>query len=399
MSIINLDYLAANPLLPEVQEAMIDAIKKNYANPSSQHQLGDEAVAALQLAREQVARLINSPVEKEVVFTSGGTEAVNHAIKGVAFANANKGKHIVTSNIEHNAVLRTLRSLKMMDYRVTSVPVDQYGRINPSDVADAIRDDTILVTIMHSNNEIGTIQPIEEIGKVTRAKKVIFHSDGVDSVGVVPMDVQKLGVDLLSFAANQFYGPSGVGGLYIRRGTRIWPLLDGGVQENNKRAGTENLIGIIGMGVAAEFATREMEFRIKHARKLKQRLIEGLQSRIEDIFINGHAELSLPNLVSVSVQYIEGEGIVLMLDEENIAASTKSACAAGALQASHVLLSIGRDFADAQGTLVITFGRDTTEAEIDRFLNVLEEVVQTLRNMSPLYLKAKQEKSEGAAAS
>ena len=399
MSIINLDYLAANPLLPEVQEAMIDAVKKNYANPSSQHQLGDEAVAALQLAREQVARLINSPVEKEVVFTSGGTESVNHAVKGVAFANANKGKHIVTSNIEHNAVLRTLRSLKMMDYRVTSVPVDQYGRINPTDVADAIRDDTILVTIMHSNNEIGTIQPIEEIAEVTRAKKVILHSDGVDSVGVVPMDVQKLGVDLLSFAANQFYGPSGVGGLYIRRGTRIWPLLDGGVQENNKRAGTENLIGIIGMGVAAEFATREMEFRIKHARKLKQKLIEGLQSRIEDILINGHAELSLPNLVSVSVQYIEGEGIVLMLDEENITASTKSACAAGALQASHVLLSIGRDFADAQGTLVITFGRDTTEAEIDRFLNVLEEVVQTLRNMSPLYLKAKQEKSEGAAAS
>ncbi len=399
MSIINLDYLAANPLLPEVQEAMIDAIKKNYANPSSQHQLGDEAVAALQLAREQVARLINSPVEKEVVFTSGGTESVNHAVKGVAFANTNKGKHIVTSNIEHNAALRTLRSLKMMDYRVTSVPVDQYGRINPTDVADAIRDDTILVTIMHSNNEIGTIQPIEEIAEVTRAKKVILHSDAVDSVGVVPMDVQKLGVDLLSFAANQFYGPSGVGGLYIRRGTRIWPLLDGGVQENNKRAGTENLIGIIGMGVAAELAKREMEFRVKHVKKLKDRIIEGLQARIEDIYINGHPELSLPNLVSVSVKYIEGEGIVLMLDEENIAASTKSACAAGALQASHVLLSIGRDFADAQGTLVITFGRDTTEAEIDRFLEVLEEVVQTLRNMSPLYIKAKQGKAEGATAS
>ena len=399
MSIINLDYLAAYPLLPEVQEAMIDAIKKNYANPSSQHQLGDEAVAALQLAREQVARLINSPVEKEVVFTSGGTESVNHAVKGVAFANANRGKHIVTSNIEHNAVLRTLRSLKMMDYRVTSVPVDQYGRINPTDVADAIRDDTILVTIMHSNNEIGTIQPIEEIAEVTRAKKVILHSDAVDSVGVVPMDVQKLGVDLLSFAANQFYGPSGVGGLYIRRGTRIWPLLDGGVQENNKRAGTENVIGIIGMGVAAELAEREMEFRVKHAKKLKAKLIEGLQARIEDIYLNGHPELSLPNLVSVSVKYIEGEGIVLMLDEENIAVSTRSACAAGALQASHVLLSIGRDFADAQGTLVITFGRDTTEAEIDRFLDVLEEVVQTLRNMSPLYIKAKQGKAEGATAS
>ena len=399
MSIINLDYLAANPLLPEVQEAMIEAIKKNYGNPSSQHQLGDEAAAALQQAREQVARLINSPVPKEVVFTSSGTESVNHAVKGVAFANAEKGKHIVTSNIEHNAILRTLRSLKMMDYKVTSVPVDEYGLINPSDVADAIRDDTILVTIMHSNNEIGTIQPIEEIGQITQEKKVIFHCDAVDSVGVVPIDVQTLGVNLLSFAANQFYGPSGVGGLYIRRGTRIWPLLDGGVQENNKRAGTENLIGIIGMGVAAEFATREMEFRIKHARKLKQKLIEGLQSRIEDIFINGHPELSLPNLVSASVQYIEGEGIVLMLDEENIAASTKSACAAGALQASHVLLSIGRDFADAQGTLVITFGRDTTEADIERFLEVLEEAVQTLRNMSPLYIKAMQEKADGATLS
>jgi cysteine desulfurase len=394
-----LDHLAANPLLPEVQEAMIEAIKKNYGNPSSQHQLGDEAAAALQQAREQVARMINSPVPKEVVFTSSGTESVNHAVKGVAFANAEKGKHIVTSNIEHNAVLRTLRALKMMDYRVTSVPVDEYGLINPSDVADAIRDDTILVTIMHSNNEIGTIQPIEEIGQITQDKKVIFHCDAVDSVGVVPIDVQKLGVNLLSFAANQFYGPSGVGGLYIRRGTRIWPLLDGGVQENNKRAGTENLISIIGMGVAAEFATREMEFRIKHARKLKQKLIEGLQSRIEDILINGHPELSLPNLVSASVQYIEGEGIVLMLDEENIAASTKSACAAGALQASHVLLSIGRDFADAQGTLVITFGRDTTEADIERFLEVLEEVVQTLRNMSPLYIKAMQERAEGVALS
>ncbi len=398
MSIINLDYLAANPLMTEVQEAMIEAIKNNYANPSSQHQLGDEAAAALQLAREQVANLINSPVPKAVVFTSGGTESVNHAVKGVAFANGSKGKHIVTSNIEHNSVLRTLRALKMMDYRVTSVPVDKHGRINPTDVADAIRDDTILVTIMHSNNEIGTIQPIEEIAQITRQNKVIFHCDAVDSVGVVPIDVQKLGVDLLSFAANQFYGPSGVGGLYIRRGTRIWPLLDGGVQENSKRAGTENLIGIIGMGVAAELASREMNFRVQHAKKLKQKLIDGLEARIEDIYINGHPEFSLPNLVSVSVRYIEGEGIVLMLDEDNIAVATRSACAAGALQASHVLLSIGRDFADAQGTLVITFGRYTTEAEIDRFLDVLEEVVQTLRNMSPLWIKAKEEKAEGIAA-
>jgi cysteine desulfurase len=242
---------------------------------------------------------------------------------------------------------------------------------------------------MHSNNEIGTIQPIEEIARITRERKVIFHCDAVDSVGVVPVDVQKLGVDLLSMAANQFYGPSGVGALYIRAGTRIWPLLDGGVQENNKRAGTENLIGIVGMGVAAEVARRDMDSRTAHARKLKEKLVKGLQERIEDIYLNGHPELALPNLVSVSIQYIEGEGIVLMLDEENIAVSTRSACAAGALQASHVLLSIGRDFADAQGTLVLTFGIFTTEADIERFLEVLEGVVATLRSMSPLYLKAK----------
>jgi len=389
VNVINLDYIASYPLLPAVQQAMIDAIREDYVNPSSQHQLGDKTSEVLAGARDQVALLVNAPSAKEIVFNSGGTESVNHAIKGVAFANAGKGKHIVTSNIEHNAVLRTLRTLKMMDYTVTSVPVDGYGRVNPEDVARAIREDTMLVTIMHSNNEIGTIQPIEEIARITRERKVIFHCDAVDSVGVVPVDVQKLGVDLLSMAANQFYGPSGVGALYIRTGTRIWPLLDGGVQENNKRAGTENIIGIVGMGVAAEVARRDMDSRTAHAKKLKEKLVKGLQERIEDIYLNGHPELALPNLVSVSIQYIEGEGIVLMLDEENIAVSTRSACAAGALQASHVLLSIGRDFADAQGTLVLTFGIFTTEADIDRFLEVLERVVKTLRSMSPLYLKAK----------
>ena len=389
MNVINLDYIASYPLLPAVQQAMIDAIREDYVNPSSQHQLGDKTAEVLAGARDQVALLVNAPSAKEIVFNSGGTESVNHAIKGVAFANAGKGKHIVTSNIEHNAVLRTLRTLKMMDYTVTSVPVDGYGRVNPEDVARAIREDTMLVTIMHSNNEIGTIQPIEEIARITRERKVIFHCDAVDSVGVVPVDVQKLGVDLLSMAANQFYGPSGVGALYIRTGTKIWPLLDGGVQENNKRAGTENIIGIVGMGVAAEVARRDMDSRTAHAKKLKEKLVKGLQERIEDIYLNGHPELALPNLVSVSIQYIEGEGIVLMLDEENIAVSTRSACAAGALQASHVLLSIGRDFADAQGTLVLTFGIFTTEADIERFLEVLESVVATLRSMSPLYLKAK----------
>lgn len=390
MNIINLDHISANPLLPEVQEAMIKAIRMNYANPSSQHKLGDQAAEALEKARESVTHLIHAAIPKEVVFTSSGTESINHAIKGVALALMDKGKHIVTSNIEHNAVLRSLRRLKMMDFQVTSVPVDQYGRVNPDDVAKAIRDDTILVSIMHSNNEIGTIQPIKEIAEVTKQKKVLFHTDAVDSVGVVPIDVQQLGVDLLSFASNAFYGPTGVGGLYVRRGTKVWPLLDGGVQENNKRAGTENLIGIIGMGVAADLAVKDMDRRIAHYKMLKDMVLRELPNTIDEYFVNGHPEFSLPNLVSVSIKYIEGESVVLMLDEENIAVSTRSACAAGALQASHVLLSIGRDFADAQGTMVITFGIENSEEDVNRFLEVLKGAVQTLRDISPLYAKAAQ---------
>ncbi len=388
MNIINLDHMSANPLLPEVQEAMIEALKGNHGNPSSQHKLGDMAANALEKARESVARLLNSNSPKEVVFTSGGTESINHAIKGVALAKAEKGKHIVTSNIEHNAVLRTLRRLKMMDYHVTSVPVDNTGRVNPLDVAKAIQDDTVLVTIMHSNNEIGTIQPIEEIAKITKEKKVILHTDAVDSVGVIPMDVQKLGVDLLSFASNTFYGPSGAGGLYIRKGVAVWPLLDGGVQENNKRAGTENLIGIIGTGVAADLALRDMNKRIAHAKKLKGLLLKELPNYVTEYILNGHPELSLPHLASISIKYVEGESVVLMLDDENIAVSTRSACAAGALQASHVLLSIGRDFADAQGTLVITFGVDNGEKDVTTFLSALREAVKTLREISPLYPKS-----------
>lgn len=387
MKIINLDHLSSNPLHPEVQKAMINALQTNFGNPSSQHKLGDMASEALENSRNSVAKLINCSTPGEIVFTSGGTESVNHAIKGVAFAKAGKGKHIVTSNIEHNAVLRSLRRLKLMDYMVTSVPVDEYGRVNPADVADAIKDSTILVTIMHSNNEIGTIQPIEEISKITKAKKVIFHTDAVDSAGVVPVDVERLGVDLLSFASNTFYGPTGVGGLYIRRGTGIWPLLDGGVQENNKRAGTENLPGIIGMGVAAELAGKEMDGRIEKVSKLKAKLIRELPDYISEYQINGHPEYSLPNLVSVSIKYVEGESVVLMLDEENIAVSTRSACAAGALQASHVLLSIGRDFADAQGTMVIAFGEGNSEEDIDKFLKILKDTVDTLREISPLYHK------------
>ena len=387
MKIINLDHISSKPLLPEVKEAMIAAINKDYHNPSSQHKSGEQAAEVLEKARVSVAQLIHCAMPKEIVFTSGGTESANHAIKGVALANVAKGRHIITSNIEHNAVIRSLRRLKSDGFNVTSLSVDSSGRVKPQDVADAITDETILVSIMHSNNETGTIQPIEEIGKITRAHKVIFHSDAADSVGVVPIDVQALGVDLLSFAANTFYGPTGVGGLYIRRGTRVFPLLDGGVQENNKRAGAENLIGIIGMGKAAELARQDMASRLNHVKGLKEKLLTELPNYIDEYILNTHPEYSLPNMVSISIKYIEGESVMLMLDDDDIAISTRSACATGSLRASHVLLSLGLSHADAQGTLVLSLGIDNTEDDIFTFLNSLKTVVTTLRDISPLYSK------------
>jgi cysteine desulfurase len=387
MRIINLDHISSNPLLPEVKEAMVAAIREDYHNPSSQHKRGETAAELLEKSRETVAGLINASNPKEVVFTSGGTESVNHAVKGAALANAKKGKHIITSNIEHNAVIRSIRRLKGLGYTVTSLDVDEYGRVNPADVADAITDETILVSIMHSNNETGTIQPIEEIAKITRQNKIIFHTDAVDSVGVVPIDVQNMGVDLLSFASNPFYGPTGVGGLYVRRGTMVWPLLDGGVQENNKRGGTENLIGIIGMAAAAQIAKKKLPEWLAHLEKLKSKLINELPKHIDEYIINTPPENSLPNLLSVSIKYIEGESVMLMLDDDDIAVSTRSACATGSLRASHVLISIGLSHADAQGTLVITLGQDNTEEDIDLFLKSLRNVVKTLRDISPLYQK------------
>ncbi|UCD77782.1 MAG: cysteine desulfurase [Desulfobacterales bacterium] len=388
MKFINFDHISANPLLPEVKEAMIEAINKDYHNPSSQHRAGEQAAAAIEQARQSVAKLINAAASKEIVFTSGGTESVNHAIKGVALANAEKGKHIVTSNIEHNAVIRSLRRLKSAGFRVTSLPVDSTGRVNPDDVSEAITEATILVSIMHSNNETGTIQPIEEISRITRQKKVIFHTDAVDSTGVVPIDVQNLGTDLLSLASNTFYGPSGIGALYVRRGTRVFPLLDGGVQESNKRAGTENLIGIIGMGKAAEIAARDLDARLAHFKRLKDKFIAELPDYIDEYIINTHDQYSLPNLVSVSIKYIEGESVLLMLDDDGIAVSTRSACATGSLRASHVLLSLGLSHADAQGTLVLSFGVENTEEDVTELLRALKKVVTTLREISPLYKKS-----------
>jgi len=385
MKIINLDHISANPLLPEVKQAMIEAIGADYGNPSSQHRMGERAAQVLEDARKSVSRLVNAANDREIVFTSCGTESANHAVKGVAFANRDRGNHIVTSNIEHNAVIRSLRRLKSMGYTVTSVSVGADGRVDPADIENAITDKTILISVMHSNNETGTLQPVAEIAAIARQRGVLFHCDAVDSVGVVPVDVQDLGVDLLSFASNPFYGPTGVGGLYIKRGVRIWPLLEGGIQEHNKRAGTENLVGIIGMGKAAELARRELDQRMAHTAALKKKFLDELPNYIDEYIINTHPEFSLPNMLSVSIKYIEGESVVLMLDDENFAVSTRSACATGSLRASHVLLSLGLSHADAQGTLVLAFGIDNSEAQITAFLGALQRVVKTLRDISPLY--------------
>jgi len=385
MGLIYLDHLAATPLHPKVKEAMINYIANVFGNPSSDNQVGQPATQALEKAREQVAALINAGDPKEVVFGSGGTESINHAIKGVAIGLREKGRHIITSNIEHKAVLNSLRTLRLLDYRVTSLDVDQYGLVDPAAVEKAITPETILISVMLANNEIGTIEPVAEIAKIAQKHKVVMHTDAVAATGVIPVDVQALGVNLLSLAANQFYGPAGVGALYVKKGTPVWPLLDGGLQENKRRAGTENLIGIVGLGMAAEMARLEMPERLPRLKALKERLQQGLVERIPEIKINGDPTRCLPHLFSVSVEYIEGESLVLMLDEEGIIVATRSACASGSLRASHVLIGTGLGHALAQGTLVFTLGMDNTEADIDKVITVMPGIVQTLRDMSPLY--------------
>ena len=382
---IYLDNISGTPLHADVRAAMVRYMEDGFGNPISQHKAGDAALGALEGARKEVAHLIGAQ-DEEIIFTSGGTESINQAVKGVAFAMGGKGRHIVASNIEHQAVLRSLRTLMRLGYHVTSLPVDEYGLVDPADVEKAITDQTVLVSIMHANNEIGTIEPIEEIAKITRSKGVPLHADAVASAGVMPVDVEALGVDLLSLAANQFYGPSGVGALYVRKGIKVAPLLDGGIQENGLRAGTQNMIGIVGMGKAAEIAKREMSARMEHLWGLKKSFLKHI-GEIDEVDINGHPTKCLPHLISCSVRYVEGESLVLMLDEEGICVSTRSACATGSLRASHVLTSIGRDYASTQGTLIFSFGIENTMDDVDRSIEALKRSVDFLRSMSPLYRK------------
>jgi len=381
---IYLDHAATTPVHPEVREAVLPFLAEYFGNPSSIHSFGREVKKAIEEAREKVANLIGAKPE-EIIFTSGATEADNQAIFGLAKANENKGKHIITSSIEHHAVGETCEMLEKMGFEVTYLPVDEKGLLNPQQVAEAITEKTILVTIMHGNNEIGTIQPISEIGDVVKAKGVYFHSDAVQTTGQIPVNVDDLKVDLMSLSAHKMYGLKGAGALYIRKGTRLQKFIYGGAQERRKRAGTENIVGIISLGKAAEIALRELPERMAHNIKLRDKLIDGILEKIPHVRLNGDREKRLPNNVNMSFQYVEGESLLLNLDLKGIAASSGSACTSGSLDPSHVLTAIGLSHEIAHGSLRMTVGRDNTEEDINYLLEVLPAVLEKLRAMSPLY--------------
>ncbi|MEA3492974.1 MAG: cysteine desulfurase NifS [Candidatus Margulisiibacteriota bacterium] len=388
MKRIYLDYAATTPAHPDVVSAMLPYFSEKFGNPSGIYSFGREAKSALEKAREKVAKLINAKPE-EIVFTSGGTESDNFALQGVAFANEHKGDHIITSSIEHHAILESCKFLEKRGFKITRLPVDKFGVVSPEDVRSAITDKTILVSIMHANNEIGTIQPIAEIAKMIRdmrdeRRDIYFHTDAVQTVGEIEVDVDKLGVDLLSLSGHKFYGPKGVGVLYIRKGTKLVPFLRGGGQENRRRGSTENVPSIVGLGKACELAKDQLRERIEHLLPLREKLIMGLKERIPEIELNGHPDMRLPKNVNLSVRYIEGESMLLNLDMEGIAASTGSACSSGSLDASHVLLACGLFHEIAHGSIRFTIGRLTTEADIDRVLEVFPGIVEKLRKMSPL---------------
>lgn len=384
---IYLDYAATTPLHPDVFKAMEPYFMEKFANPSSIHSSGTEAKEAVENARKTIADTLGANPD-EIVFTSGGSESDNTAIKGVAYAMAHKGNHLITSKIEHHAVLEPFIFLQKQGYKITFLPVDKYGMVDPDDVKKAITDKTILVSIMHANNEIGTIEPIPEISKVCRDRGVYLHTDAVQSFGAVNTKVDELGVDILSISAHKFYGPKGVGVLYIRKGTRIVPLLHGGAQEMGKRSSTHNVPGIVGMACAAELAMKEMSQRVEHTQRLRDRLIKFLKNNVDDLIFNGHPERRLPNNCHIIVRYIEGEALLVRLDQIGIDVATGSACSSGSLEPSHVLTAIGVSIEDARGSLRITLGRLTTEQDLDYFCAHFPGIVKELRAISPISKKS-----------
>jgi cysteine desulfurase len=381
---IYLDHASTTPTDPEVVEAMLPWFSEEFGNPSTVYSLGLSAASAVQQARESIAEMIGAEAD-EIYFTSGGTESDNWAITGAADALQKKGRHFVTSTIEHHAVLETLEFLEKRGAEVTRVPVDSGGLVDPDDVRRAIRPDTLLVSIMHGNNEVGTIQPIAEIGKIAREAGVLIHSDVVQTAGKMPLDVNELNLDMLSMSAHKFYGPKGVGLMYLRKRTRITPLLHGGAQERNRRAGTLNVPGIVGMAKALELCRERMAEDANREAKLRDRLWRGLHENIEAIYLNGTMEHRLPNNLNVRLDGIEGESMILMLDMEDICVSSGSACTTGSLEPSHVLLGLGIPAENAHGSLRVTLGRSTTAEHIDHFIKVFPPIVARLREMSPIW--------------
>lgn len=381
---VYLDNNATTPVHPLVLEAMIPFFKETFGNASSVHYFGQQAKKALEESREKVAAFIGAKAG-EIVFTSGGTESDNLAIKGVAYANRAKGRHIITSSIEHHAVLNVCKQLEKEGFEVTYLPVNRYGEVSPESVEDAIRPDTILITVMHANNEVGTLQPIDAIGKIAKARQILFHTDAVQSVGKVPVNVGSFNVDLLSLSSHKIYGPKGVGALYVRRGTRILPLFQGGHHERRRRAGTENVPGVVGLGRACELAAENMDEEAGKLLALMDRLQSGLERKVEDVLLNGHPTKRLPNTLNMSFAGVEGESLLLNLDMEGIAVSTGSACTSGTLEPSHVLSAMGVDPQLAQGSLRFSLGRENTEEDIDYVLAVISDIVKRLRAISPFY--------------
>ena len=385
MKRVYLDNAATTAVKPEVLEKMLPYFSEIYGNPSSLHFFGREAHKAIDTARTQVAKALGAK-PAEIIFTGGGSESDNMVLRGIAHAYQKKGKHIITSAVEHHAVLHTLEAMEREGIaEVTYLPVDADGKVSVSDVEAAIRPDTILVSIMFANNEVGTIMPIPEIGAVCRAHDVLFHTDAVQAVGHLPIDVQAMQIDMLSLSAHKFHGPKGIGALYVRKGVRLPALILGGGQERRKRAGTENVPGIVGLGCAIENAVLHMEENAAHMQKLRDKLIAGIPTAIPDVKLNGHPVDRLPNNVNFSIRYIEGESMLLMLDINGIAASSGSACTSGSLDPSHVLLAMGLPHEVAHGSLRLTLSEYTTEQEIDYTLELLPKIVERLRAMSPLY--------------
>jgi cysteine desulfurase len=388
---IYLDHIATTPLHPLALEAMLPFLKESFGNPQSPHSAGQEAAAAVEQAREEAAQLINAH-PSEIFFTASGSESNNFALKGLALAHQSRGTNIVLSAIEHQSVLHSAKSLEKLGFSVTLVAVDKYGMVDPVEVEKAISKETVLASIMLANSEVGTIEPVKEIGQVCRSRNVLFHTDAVAAVGNIPVDVKELGVDTLSLAANEFYGPKGAAALFIKKGTRILPFIDGGIQEGGRRAGTENVAGIVGLGKAAEIARREMGNQMEKIKPLRDRLIQLLPQKVDNVILTGHPEKRLPHHASFCIEFIEGEAMLLNLDLKGIAASSGSACTSKALKASHVLLAMGLDHATAQGSLVFSLIEGTAAEDIDYLLEVLPPIIERLRKMSPLYTKYLEEK-------